>query len=138
MFDIQDFARAQIPPLAPALPISTSIPLTPTEKILALQLANMYGLMGMVGIAVLYYTTETRVVRNYLIACAIADVGHVGVTGVGMGWERFVDVGGWNKLAWGNVGVTSFLFVSRCAYLAGLLGGDRVVDGGEKEGKKKV
>ena len=34
----------------------------------------------MVGIGVLYSTTEAKVVRNFLLACAIADVGHLYVT----------------------------------------------------------
>ena len=34
----------------------------------------------MVGVGVLYTTTEAKVVRNFLLACAIADVGHLYVT----------------------------------------------------------
>lgn len=34
----------------------------------------------MIGVAVLYTTTEPKVVRNFLIACAIADIGHLYVT----------------------------------------------------------
>ena len=34
----------------------------------------------MVGVGVLYGTTEAKVVRNFLLACAIADVGHLYVT----------------------------------------------------------
>ena len=38
----------------------------------------------MVGVGVLYATTEIKVVRNFLLACAIADVGHLYVTYVVM------------------------------------------------------
>ena len=31
----------------------------------------------MIGISVLYSTRNARVVRNFLLACAIADVGHL-------------------------------------------------------------
>lgn len=34
----------------------------------------------MVGVGVLYATTEAKVVRNFLLACAVADVGHLYVT----------------------------------------------------------
>lgn len=34
----------------------------------------------MIGVGVLYATTEAKVVRNFLLACAIADVGHLYVT----------------------------------------------------------
>lgn len=34
----------------------------------------------MVGVGVLYTTTEAEVVRNFLLACAIADMGHLYVT----------------------------------------------------------
>ena len=65
--------------------------------------------------------------RNYLIACAIADIGHLWVTYVVVGYANFVDVSGWNSLAWGNIGFTFFLFVVRVGYLAGMFGNDRVV-----------
>ena len=66
-------------------------------------------------------------VRNFLLACAIADVGHLYVTYSVMGWH-FWDVAHWNDVAWGNIGVTAFLFVTRCCYLAGTLGNDRVAE----------
>ena len=34
----------------------------------------------MLGVGVLYATTDAKVVRNYLLACAIADVGHLYAT----------------------------------------------------------
>lgn len=41
----------------------------------AYQLGNIYLLLAMVGVAVLYSTTEALVVRNYVIALWIADIG---------------------------------------------------------------
>ncbi|KAK8074932.1 hypothetical protein PG997_009595 [Apiospora hydei] len=35
-------------------------------RLVALQLGNAYGLLFMLGVAVLYTTTELKVVRNYL------------------------------------------------------------------------
>lgn len=92
----------------------------------------------MLGVAVLYTTTEPKVVRNFLIACAVADVGHVYVTYAVMGGEAFWDLGSWNAMAWGNVGVTLGLLVTRVAYLAGLLGEDRVVEDTKTAAKKRI
>ncbi len=75
ILDIRGFINSQLP--------STSITITSptaTNRILALQLGNVYGLLAMIGVGVLYTTSEAKVVRNYLLACAIADVGHLYVT----------------------------------------------------------
>lgn len=34
----------------------------------------------MVGVGILYTTTEAKVVRNFMLACASADIGHLYVT----------------------------------------------------------
>ncbi|KAL8929708.1 MAG: hypothetical protein Q9172_000265 [Xanthocarpia lactea] len=120
ILDTASFAAAQVPGIAPTL-------LTSTSQVLALQLGNCYGLIALIAIGVLYSTNEPKVVRNYLIACAIADIGHLWVTYIVLGYANFVDVRGWNSLAWGNIGFTFFLFVVRVGYLAGMFGHDRVV-----------
>ncbi|KAL8655100.1 MAG: hypothetical protein Q9226_003176 [Calogaya cf. arnoldii] len=120
IFGTATFAGAQVPNITPTL-------YTSTTQILTLQLGNCYGLIALIAIGVLYSTNEPKVLRNYLIACAIADVGHIWVTYHVLGYANFVDVRGWNSLAWGNIGFTFFLFVTRVAYLAGLLGNDRIV-----------
>lgn len=76
------------------------------SRLVALQLGNAYGLLFLVGVAVLYTTVELRVVRNYLVALWIADIGHVAVCYYALGYDRFVDVGSWNSMTWGNVGAT--------------------------------
>ncbi|KAL8718622.1 MAG: hypothetical protein Q9225_004263 [Loekoesia sp. 1 TL-2023] len=120
ILDTSSFAASQVPSITPT-------PLTSTTQILALQLGNCYGLIALIAIGVLYSTSEQKVVRNYLVACAIADVGHLWVTYVVLGYANFVDVQGWNSLAWGNIGITFFLFMTRIGYLTGLFGKDRVV-----------
>jgi hypothetical protein len=110
----------------------------------ALQLGNVYLLLAMVGIAVLYSTTEPKVVHNYVIALWLADIGHVAVTCYVLEHERVIDVANWNAMAWGNIGATVsistlqshpdltdhqmqvVLFSVRTAYLLGLFGPDRV------------
>ncbi|KAI0475781.1 hypothetical protein GGR56DRAFT_639597 [Xylariaceae sp. FL0804] len=91
-------------------------------RLVALQLGNAYGLLFMVGVAVLYTTTELRVVRNYLVALWIADIGHVGLTCWLLGYDRTVDVGSWNAVTWGNIGFTALLCLTRTAYLLGFFG----------------
>ena len=60
----------------------------------------------MVGIAVLYTTTEAAVVRNYVIALWLADISHVGITCYVIPYEKLVDLASWNAMTWGNIGAT--------------------------------
>ena len=98
------------------------VSLHPSSIALAYQLGNVYFLLFLLGVGVCYTTSEPKVLRNYTIALAIADVGHVLATYLGMGWETFADVASWNAMTWGNVGVTVFLFVNRLVYLFGGFG----------------
>jgi hypothetical protein len=79
---------------------------TDSNLLVAQQLGNCYFLAFLVALAVLYTTTELAVVRNYLKALWIADITHVGLTMYALGYDRSVDVAGWNAMTWGNVGVT--------------------------------
>lgn len=92
-------------------------------------------LLCLIGLFVLNTTTEARVVHGYLVALAIADLGHLFVTAYVSGYSATIDVLAWNPMAWGNLGGTSFLFVMRCAYFAGLLGEDRIP---RRSGKKSI
>ncbi len=77
------------------------------SRVVALQLGNAYGLLFMVGVAVLYTTTELAVVRNYLVALLVADIGHLAVTySMFPRGMSFADVAQWNAMTWGNVGAT--------------------------------
>lgn len=119
-------------------------PLTPSanSRLVALQLGNLYLLLCMVGLAVLSSTTEVKVVRNYLVALWIADIGHIGLTWRALGHDNFGDVAKWNAMTWGNIGATvhfpanwhgrigadsqqAFLFLARTAYFVGVFGPDR-------------
>ncbi|KAF3069018.1 hypothetical protein GL218_08097 [Daldinia childiae] len=104
---------------------SNLAPRDDNARLIALQLGNTYGLLFLLGVAVLYTTTELKVVRNYLIALWIADISHVGVTCWLLGYDRTLDVGSWNAVTWGNVGFTTFLCLTRTAYLLGLFGPNR-------------
>ena len=100
------FVREQISEVASPLGATAAISVSDHARLVAQQLGNAYGLLFMVGVAVLYTTTELNVVRNYLVALLIADVGHVGLTIATLGPERFAAVGDWNAMTWGNVGFT--------------------------------
>ncbi|KAK0729765.1 hypothetical protein B0H67DRAFT_559615 [Lasiosphaeris hirsuta] len=97
---------------------------TDHAQLVARQLGNCYLLAFLVGVAVLYTTTEIKVVRNYLVALWLADISHVGLTLHGIGYDKSLAVGEWNAMTWGNVGATTFLFLTRSAYFAGLFGRD--------------
>ncbi|KAK8103992.1 uncharacterized protein PG998_011025 [Apiospora kogelbergensis] len=76
------------------------------SRLVALQLGNAYGLLFMLGVAVLYTTTELKVVRNYLWALWVADIGHIGLTAYLLGYQRFMAWSEWNAMTWGNIGAT--------------------------------
>ncbi|KAI9829401.1 MAG: hypothetical protein M1819_006338 [Sarea resinae] len=131
--------------------------LNPNEHVLALQLGNTYLLLGIIGVLVLYATTDPKIARNYIFACWLGDIGHLAVTYHVLGRDKYFDVAGWNAMAWGNIGTTvshldfflfcpsrawlddaqdqAFLWTVRTLYLLGFLGRDRIPVGvarGEK------
>lgn len=115
LYDLDGFIAGQTAHVAPPAP-------HPSSTALAYQLGNLYFLMSLVGMGVLHTSTEPKVLRNYLISLALADIGHVYATFLAMGWEAFADVGSWNALTWGNIGATGFLFINRVLYLSGVFG----------------
>ncbi|KAL4924875.1 uncharacterized protein BDV17DRAFT_294968 [Aspergillus undulatus] len=147
ILDLQGFVLDQVPnspshsgnpsPSASAaavMPGPKEVEIHATSVALAYQLANLYGLLAVLGAGVLHATSEPKVLRNYLVALAIADIGHVYVTYLAMGPDVFLDVARWNVLTWGNVGVTLFLFANRILYFLGVFGyaGADSVEGKEK------
>ena len=132
VLDTENFVKGQLPS-ASATPVWPAA----STRVLTLQLGNLYGLLGMIGIGVLYFTSEVRVVRNYILACAIADVGHLWATYAVMGQKDFLDAMNWNAVAWGNIGITVALLITRVLYLAGMLGEDKVVESTKQAMKKR-
>lgn len=86
--------------------LSPHVTVNDNARLVALQLGNIYLLLAMVGVAVLYSTREAKVVKNYLIALWLADIGHLAVTYHVLGWERVVDIAQWNAMTFGNIGAT--------------------------------
>ncbi|KAI9757365.1 MAG: hypothetical protein M4579_003479 [Chaenotheca gracillima] len=106
------------------IPGSPVRPLSPNDLMTTLQLSNLYLLCAMVGVGVLFSTTEPKVVRGYLIGLGLADIGHLAATYYVLGPDT-INVARWNPQTAGNVGATAFLFLSRCLYLLGAFGADR-------------
>ncbi|KAK2591628.1 hypothetical protein QQS21_010670 [Conoideocrella luteorostrata] len=114
------FVAEQVP--QKAVPAAT---VTENSIVLAWQLGNVYLLMAFVGIFVLNSTSEVKVVRNYLWALWLGDIGHVAFTCYGLGKERMMNPWEWNSMAWGNVVFTVWLFSMRSAYFLGIFGQDK-------------
>ncbi|KAF4583300.1 DNA-binding domain-containing protein [Ophiocordyceps camponoti-floridani] len=112
------FAAEQVPQKIPSA-------VSPSAVVLALQLGNLYLLMSLVGIAVLLSTSELRVVRRYLAALWIGDIGHVFFSCRALGLDLLTRPSAWNAMAWGNIAATVFLFAMRSAYFLGVFGPDR-------------
>jgi len=58
----------------------------------------------MVGLSVLTTTSEIRVVRAYLVALWLADVGHIGLTWYGLGSRNLINVTERTPVTSGNIG----------------------------------
>ncbi|RDA93836.1 hypothetical protein CP533_6408 [Ophiocordyceps camponoti-saundersi (nom. inval.)] len=112
------FAAEQVPPAA-------SSSMSPNAVVLALQLGNLYLLMSLVGVAVLYTTSELSVVRRYLFALWLGDIGHVIFSCRALGLDLLARPLEWNAMAWGNIAATVFLFGMRSAYFLGVFGPDK-------------
>ncbi|KAK0655949.1 hypothetical protein B0T16DRAFT_398130 [Cercophora newfieldiana] len=125
IFDTQWFISEQI--ASPAAVTSS-----PQAVLATQQLGNCYFLAFLLAIAVLYSTSEIKVVRNYLIALWIADITHIAITMFGLGYNMTMAPGTWNAVTWGNIGATGFLFLTRNAYFLGVFGADGQLSKGKK------
>ncbi|KAK7419528.1 hypothetical protein QQX98_003297 [Neonectria punicea] len=113
------FAAEQIPQTKPTV-------INDNGVVLALELGNLYLLLAFIGLAVLNTTSEIKVVRSYLVALWLGDIGHILFSGYGLGKDILLSPADWNAMAWGNVAMTAFLLLTRSAYFLGLFGPDRV------------
>lgn len=88
------------------LPEKQVLPASDHSIVMAQQLGNMYLLMCFVGLAVLKSTSEIKVVRSYLVALWLGDIGHLAFTCLALGQERVMQPQAWNATTWGNIGFT--------------------------------
>ncbi|ORY61201.1 uncharacterized protein BCR38DRAFT_439563 [Pseudomassariella vexata] len=96
----------------------------PQALILTLMMANVLLLLAAVAV-ICCFTTRASVTKWYLFAVALADFGHIYATYKGVGPEHFWNLGKWNHMVWGNVGVSAFLNVNRWLTLLGAFGTGR-------------
>jgi hypothetical protein len=62
--------------------------------------------MAFMGVAILFTTSELKVVRAYLVALWLGDIGHLAFTSYGLGWDMSMSPLKWNATTWGNIGMT--------------------------------
>jgi hypothetical protein len=93
------FVQQQVPQKVP-------VPVTENSIVLAWQLGNIYLLLAFVAVALFTSTSEIKVIRRYLVALALGDVGHIGWTAYGLGMERMSKIGEINLMTWANIAPT--------------------------------
>lgn len=100
---------------------------------LSLAMGNIFILLAFLAI-ICSWTNHPEIIKRYLLVVAVADLGHCYATYRAVGSEYFFNIGGWNDMIWGNVGVSLFLHVNRLATVSGVFGRiSHVVH--QKEGK---
>jgi hypothetical protein len=93
---------------------------SPQSELLVLLLGNVYLLLALLAV-VCIWTSHRSVSNYYLLAVALADLGHI--YAVYRVWgTAFWDLNQWNDMMWGNVGVSAFLHVNRLATVLGVFG----------------
>jgi len=122
-FSPSSYYAEQVPSHALSL-AARSLGPSPQALGLTLQMGNVLLLLGALAV-VCTWTTDTRVIKGYLVAVAFADYGHIyaayrGIEAASAGafweWQR------WNDLTWGNVGASAVLNLLRWATVAGVFG----------------
>lgn len=93
------FVESQVP---------QKLPLLVTENSLALawQLGNIYLLLGFISVALFTSVTEVKVIKRYLVALALGDVGHIGWCAYALGMDRMMKPLELNLMAYANIAPT--------------------------------
>lgn len=110
----------------------TEAAFTPQAQALTLQMGNVLRLLAAMAV-ICCWTKHAEISKWYLLAVALADLGHIYAVYVAVGPAYFWNFAEWNDMTWGNVGVSVFLHVNRWATVAGVFGAM-----GTGEGKLKV
>ncbi|OAL22955.1 hypothetical protein AYO22_06863 [Fonsecaea multimorphosa] len=107
---------------------------TPQAHSLTLQLGNVFLLLAAMAL-ICCFTSHPEIARRYLIAVALADLGHIYSVYCALGDKVFWDLNQWNQMTYSNVGVSVFLHINRLMTVAGLFG--RLGAGGNAAKKNK-
>jgi len=111
--------------IAEQIPNAEEVLVDDNSILVAWLLGNLYLLMAFMGIGILCTTSEAKVVRGYLTALWLGDIGHVAFTAYALGLETLKRPQEWNAVTHGNITFTVFLFAVRSAYFLGMFGPDR-------------
>ena len=93
--------------------------------------------MALMAVLVLRRTSDVGLIRAYILCLAVADVGHVASCYAVQGYSQVMDFNSWNKMAWGNIGFTTFLFCTRLAFLTGIIDSMRSFNSGSIVSRKR-
>ncbi|KAJ7648627.1 hypothetical protein DFH06DRAFT_1209230 [Mycena polygramma] len=93
--------------------------LTTQNKMVLLQLANLYLLFALNEHLVLSSTNSLKTWRRLLFGLLVADFGHL-YSMAPLGAEVFWRVADWNAMVWGSVGFVYAGASMRIAFLAGV------------------
>lgn len=63
--------------VAQQLPDTELVALTPAQTVITWQVGNMFGVLTLMSIAILWESTEPSVVKRYFCALLVGDIGHV-------------------------------------------------------------
>lgn len=110
------FVTSQLPTYDPADSVA------PAVVILAYTLGSLFLLLAGYALTCTVLTKDPDVTRYYLLFAACGDVGHLVANYAGMGSAVFWAYREWNKVMWGNIAVTIFLFLNRIATVNGMFG----------------
>ncbi|KAJ6481086.1 hypothetical protein C8R45DRAFT_1076275 [Mycena sanguinolenta] len=94
-------------------------PLTTQNKMVLLQLANLYLLFTLNEHLVLSSTNSLKTWRRLLFGLLVADFGHL-ISMAPLGVDVFWRVWDWNVMVWGSVGFVYAGASMRMSFLAGL------------------
>jgi hypothetical protein len=102
----------------------------PATSMAIRQLGSCYFLLGLLATFLLRTLNDQlaaqpvileRIMSTYLTCLATADIIHVLLTALDLGWDRaldLIDLTSWNLLIFGNVAITVLLFIGRMCWSA--------------------
>jgi hypothetical protein len=98
----------------------------PATSMAIRQLGSCYFLLGLLATFLLRTLNDQlaaqpvileRIMSTYLTCLATADITHVLLTALDLGWNA-LDLTSWNLLIFGNVAITVLLFIGRMCWFA--------------------
>lgn len=103
----------------PNAPLTGAV-MPPQGLSLTLQMGNTLLLLAFMAL-ICCWTKHTEITKYYLIAVAIADIGHIYAAYAALG-DTFWKPSEWNDMIWGNIGASVFLNINRWLTVLDLFG----------------